>query len=99
MAVRKLSVSLDEDAAAAAETAAYAEGLSLSAWLSRAALRETMLERGLRAVTDYEAEHGGFSPEELAEADAILDGLGVGRPEPAARRAALARLTDGPRSQ
>ena len=45
MAVRKLSVALKEDVARRAAVAAAHQGLSLSAWLSRAAenLRETAL--------------------------------------------------------
>jgi hypothetical protein len=34
---------------------------------------------GLRAVREWEREHGEFTPEELAEADALLDEHGVGR--------------------
>jgi hypothetical protein len=32
-------------------------------------------------VRDWEAEHGAFSPEEIADADAALDAAGVIRPE------------------
>ena len=96
MAVEKLSISLDEHAVTAARRAAEAAGLSLSAWLSRAALREAHLEDGLAAVAEYEAEHGAFTPEELAEADRVLDELGIGKPVPAditrQNAAALARL-------
>jgi hypothetical protein len=38
VAVTKVSVSLDDEAIASARAAAEAEGISLSAWLSRAAL-------------------------------------------------------------
>jgi hypothetical protein len=34
-------------------------------------------QRALAAVATYEAEHGAFTEEELAEADRILDGAGV----------------------
>jgi hypothetical protein len=82
MSVRKLSVSLDEEAAAAAEAAAKAEGMSLSAWLSRAAQRTASIEDARRAakelIDEYEAEHGPIPPEIWEEADATLDRLGVG---------------------
>ena len=79
MSVRKVSVSLDDDAFRAAEAAAGAAGLSLSAWLSRAARNQAGIEDGLRAVAEYEAEYGPFSEEDRRRADEILDRLGVGR--------------------
>ena len=42
MATRKVTVSLDTTALALAERAAAREGLSMSAWLSRAARREAV---------------------------------------------------------
>lgn len=77
MAVEKLSISLDEAAAAAAREAAEAEGLSLSAWLSRAAA--AAIEAGLRAVREWEAEHEPFVPEQIEVVNEILDRHGVGR--------------------
>jgi hypothetical protein len=80
MGVRKVSVSLDDDAYRSALAAARAAGLSLSAWLSAAARRAAGIEAGLRAVAEYEAEHGAFTDEELRRADEVLDRLGVGLP-------------------
>lgn len=79
MAVEKLSISLDEAAAAAAREAAEAEGLSLSAWLSRAAVAAAAIEAGLRAVREWEAEHEPFVPEQIEVINEILDRHGVGR--------------------
>jgi len=73
MAVQKLSVSLDESVAERAATAAERHGLSLSAWLNAAAERALVLEAGLAAVRDWEADHGVLSDQELAWADAVLD--------------------------
>ena len=81
MVVRKLSVALDESVAAEAASAAERRGVSLSAWLNAAAERALVVERGLTAVREWEAEHGELSAEELAWADSVLDGA-------AARRAA-----------
>jgi hypothetical protein len=73
--VEKLANSLDEEVLAAARAAADAEGLSLSAWLSRAAA----LEEGLRAVREWESQTGRLSDRERREADEVLDRHGVGR--------------------
>jgi hypothetical protein len=82
MTVRKISVSLDEEVAAAAEAAAAAEGLSLSAWLTRAARGAADLERGRRAaselIAEYEAKHGPIPPSVWAESERKLTRLGVG---------------------
>jgi hypothetical protein len=73
MGVKKLSVALDERVAAAAAASAERHGLSLSAWLNRAAEKALAIEDGLAAVAEWEAEHGAFTAEEIAAADAILD--------------------------
>lgn len=73
MAVRKLSIALDDDVAAAAATSAERRGLSLSAWINDAAARALAIEDGLAAVAEWEAEHGPLVDEELAAADAVLE--------------------------
>jgi hypothetical protein len=73
MGVRKLSVALDEQVAAAAASSAERHGLSLSAWLNRAAENALAIEDGLTAVAEWEAEHGALTAEELRSADAALD--------------------------
>lgn len=73
MGVKKLSIALDERVAEAAAASAERHGLSLSAWLNRAAQNALALEDGLAAVAEWEAEHGAFTAEEIAAADAILD--------------------------
>ena len=75
MTVRKLSVALDEHVAVAAADAAERAGLSLSAWLSRAAERALTIERGIEAVRAWEQDHGPLTDEELAAADDVLDRL------------------------
>lgn len=74
MGVRKLSVALEEQVAEAAAASAERHGLSLSAWLNRAAENALAVEEGLAAVAEWEAEHGALTAEELAAADAALDG-------------------------
>ena len=73
MGVKKLSVALDERVAEAAAASAERHGLSLSAWLNRAAQNSLAIEDGLAAVAEWEAEHGPLTADELAAADAILD--------------------------
>jgi hypothetical protein len=73
MSVRKLSVALDDAVARAAAATARHEGISLSAWLDRAAREALAIEDGLRAVREWERRHGALTREELAAADAILD--------------------------
>ena len=73
MTVKKLSIALDGEVAAAAGRAAARSGLSLSAWLNDAAANALEVERGLEAVREWEAEHGAFTAAELEEADRVLD--------------------------
>jgi len=73
VAVTKLSVALDERVAAAARSAATRDGMSLSAWLSRAAEQAVRIDEGLRAVAEWEAERSPITAEERAVADSLLD--------------------------
>ena len=57
----------------AAVASAERQGLSLSAWLNRAAENALRIEDGLDAVAEWEAEHGPLTAQELADADAALD--------------------------
>jgi hypothetical protein len=80
MGVKKLSIALDERVAEAAAASAERHGLSLSAWLNRAAANALAVEDGLAAVAEWEAEHGAFTAEEIAAADAVLDAAGKAAP-------------------
>ncbi len=75
MPVKKLSVALDEGVADRAAASAARLGLSLSAWLNRAAETALAIEDGLAAVAEWEAEHGPLAPEELATADSLLESV------------------------
>jgi hypothetical protein len=76
VAVRKLSVALEETVAEGAAVAAARRGVSLSAWLTAAAERALHVEQGLAEVRAWEAEHGELSAKELAWADSVLDLVG-----------------------
>jgi len=94
--VKKLSISLDAEAFDRAKQAAQAEGVSLSSWLSRAAVEAADLTEARAALAEYLTAYGEPDADAMADARAELTGLGIGQPEPAdqtaARAAALARL-------
>lgn len=66
MAARKVTITLDEELAAAASSAASAAGIPLSRLLARAAERELRRRAGLAAVAAWEADNGAFTPAEIA---------------------------------
>ena len=70
MAVRKKrSISIPPELDAEIASAAEAAGLSYSAWVAQAARKEFTIRAGLDAISQYEAEHGAFTPAEIAQAD------------------------------
>jgi hypothetical protein len=70
MAVRKKrSISIPPELDAEMAAAAEAAGMSYSAWVAQTARKEFVIRAGLEAVSQYEAEHGAFTPDEIAEAD------------------------------
>jgi hypothetical protein len=70
MAVRKKrSISIPPDLDAEIAAAAQDAGMSYSAWVAQTARKEFTIRAGLEAVSQYEAEHGPFTPDEIAEAD------------------------------
>lgn len=64
----KLAITVDPDIHEGVLAAATEEGVSVSAWMTNAARRALLLRDGLKAVGDWEAEHGAFSDAELREA-------------------------------
>ncbi len=70
MALRKKrSISIPPELDAEIAAAAEAAGLSYSAWIAQTARKEFVIRAGLEAVSQYEAEHGRFTLDEIAEAD------------------------------
>lgn len=96
MAVKKISISLDSEVFEQAKRAADAEGIALSAWLSRAASEAADLAAAQAALAEYIEVYGEPDEEAMAEARAELETIGFWKPETAeereARLAALARL-------
>lgn len=69
MAVRKKrSISMPPDVDADIAAAAAAAGMTYSSWLAETARKEFRIRAGLAAVSEFEREHGAFTPGELAEA-------------------------------
>ena len=76
MAVRKKrSISIPPDLDAEIAAAAHDAGMSYSAWVAQTARKEFTIRAGLEAVSQYEAEHGPFTPDEIAEADEWAGGI------------------------
>ena len=66
----KLAITVDRDVHAKVIKAAAEDQMSVSAWLTAAARQAIRLREGLVAVAEWEAEHGAFTEQELAEARA-----------------------------
>ena len=64
----KLAITVDADVHEQVKAAATAEGVSVSAWMTSAARRALVVRDGLRAVGEWEKEHGAFSDAELEAA-------------------------------
>jgi hypothetical protein len=62
----KLAITVDSDVHVQVVAAAAAEGVSVSAWMTAAARRALLVRDGLRAVAEWEAEHGALSDAEVA---------------------------------
>ncbi|GIH74465.1 hypothetical protein Plo01_08940 [Planobispora longispora] len=65
-------MSLPEEVAEAVSVAAERAGLSVSAWVTRAAAHSARVEAGLAAVTEWEREHGAITAADLSRAAAVL---------------------------
>jgi hypothetical protein len=72
MATRKVTITLDEDLVQAMGVAAREAGVPLSRLIASAAEREMRRRIGQAVVAEWEAEHGAFTPEELAAARAEM---------------------------
>jgi hypothetical protein len=73
MAVRRFSISFEEELADAVSTSAGNANEALSSWLAEAARRRVKQEALMRAVEDYELEFGVISQEDVSAAIKQLD--------------------------
>ncbi len=69
----KRSLSFPPEVFAELEAEAKAEGVGVSTAVTQAAKQWLLVRHGLRAVAEWEAEHGALSEAELQAADAALD--------------------------
>jgi hypothetical protein len=81
-----MAITVAPEVHAGVVAAAAAEGVSVSAWMTEAARRALKLRDGLAAVAEWEAEHGAFTPEELAAARAELESRTISSPRRRATR-------------
>jgi hypothetical protein len=72
VATRKVTITLDEQLLKALGKAAREAGMPVSRLIASAAEREMRVRIGEAAVAQWEAEHGAFTPEELAAARAEM---------------------------
>lgn len=64
----KLAITVDPDVHAQVLAAAADDGISVSAWMTKAARRALLVRDGLAAVAEWESEHGALSDAEMAAA-------------------------------
>ncbi|MGI9120109.1 MAG: hypothetical protein ACR2G7_08330 [Acidimicrobiales bacterium] len=64
----KLAITVDPVIHEQVLAAAAEEGVSVSAWMTAAARRALLVRDGLRAVAEWEQEHGGLTDVELEAA-------------------------------
>lgn len=64
----KLAITVDPEVHGRVLAAAEADGVSVSAWMTAAARRALLVRDGLRAVAEWESEHGRLSEAELEAA-------------------------------
>jgi len=72
MATKKVTVTLPTDLIEEVNAAAAKAGMPVSRLVSSALERELRRRIGLAVVADWEAEHGAFTPAEMAQARAVL---------------------------
>ncbi|MFJ1992553.1 hypothetical protein [Streptomyces asiaticus] len=73
MSLERVTITIPSETLSAAKEAADREGMSVSAWLSRAAERAAKIEAGLIAAEEVLAEIGPPTPEEQAWVDEFMD--------------------------
>jgi len=70
----KLAITVDADVHSQVLIASAEEGLSVSAWMTAAARQALLVRDGLRAVAEWEQEHGALTAAELEAADRRVAG-------------------------
>ncbi|WP_127356742.1 hypothetical protein [Actinacidiphila soli] len=73
MSLERVTITIPSEILSAAKEAAEREGLSVSAWLSRAAEHAAKIEAGLAEAEVVLAEIGPPTPEEQAWVDGFME--------------------------
>jgi hypothetical protein len=73
MSLERITITIPTETLEAVRNAAERDGLSVSAWLSRAAERAAKIEAGLAAAEEVLAELGPPTPEDQTWVDAFMD--------------------------
>lgn len=64
----KMAITVAPEVYAGVVAAAAADGISVSAWMTEAARRALVIRNGLAGVSQWEAQHGALSDDELEAA-------------------------------
>ena len=72
MATKKVTITLPEELVDAISVAAREAGVPMSRLVASAAERELRLREGRKLIAEWQAEHGAFTPEELASVRAEM---------------------------
>lgn len=72
MPVDRFSITMDPELGKAVREAAEAEGMSVSAWVARAAEDRVRLKLLAEYFEEWEAEHGAITEDEMAAADEFM---------------------------
>lgn len=64
----KLAITIDPEVHGNVVAAAARDGVSISAWITSAAREALQRRAGLKAVAEWEKQHGPFSAEEMDQA-------------------------------
>ncbi|MEV3991130.1 hypothetical protein AB0J57_19695 [Streptomyces sp. NPDC049837] len=73
MSLERVTITIPSETLEAVRQAAERDGLSVSAWLSRAAEKAAKIEAGLTAAEEVLAELGPPTPEEQAWVDSVME--------------------------
>lgn len=72
MVSKKVTITLAEELVDAISEVAREDGVPVSRLIAGATERELRLRAGRRLIAEWQAEHGAFTPEELAAARAEM---------------------------
>jgi hypothetical protein len=73
MTAKKFTISMAPELYAELERQALADRVTVSAWIAEAVEHKLGLAAMDEAIAAYEAEHGAFTPDEIAETAAEMD--------------------------